>query len=172
MFKRLDSLVSEQLYCLVWCSNNSPEKRLTSNQTVSCGNSAFSNMSKAQREVFSLGCFTTCKKNQTCQLNVLKKKKRKRKTPHTSGFQTALKLLHFKTFSKKGEKKKEKKNHPAIDLNRIKTLPKMITQANWNQLEPKTPQNILNMSRYTTVWQRARCTSNSSQKLFSEMDKV
>lgn len=58
------------------------------------------------------------------------KKKRKRKTPHTSGFQTALKLLHFKTFLKKGKKKKkEKKNHPAIDLNRIKTLPKMITQA-------------------------------------------
>lgn len=165
MFKRLDSLVSEQLYCLVWCSNNSPEKRLTSNQTVSCGNSAFSNMSKAQREVFSLGCFTTCKKNQTCQLNVFKKKK---KNPTHIRFPNSTETSPFQDILKKREKTK----HPAIDLNRIKTLPKMITQANWNQLEPKPPQNILNMSRYTTVWQRARCTSNSSQKLFSEMDKV
>lgn len=146
MFKRLDSLVSEQLYCLVWCSNNSPEKRLTSNQTVSCGNSAFSNMSKAQREVFSLGCFTTCKKNQTCQLNVFKKKKRKRKTPHTSGFQTALKLLHFKTFSKKGEKKKEKKKIIlrliSIVLRHCQKWSLKPTEINWSQNPPKHSKHV------------------------------
>lgn len=61
-----------------------------------------------------------------------------------------------------------KKIYPVFDLNYIKRQPKIITQAYWNHLELKNILKNVMLQDFMTNWY----TSNNSQKLFSEMDKV
>lgn len=142
------------IHCIVqlWCSNKSKKKKKRLKQQRLSG---VSNMSQVQE--MSCRCsFTTCKKKpkltrETC---IIKK--------YTSCFQTAMK-------TSPSDNSRHSKRYPAFDLNYIKRLPKYITQAYWNHLESKT---FSKMSCYKTLWQIDWCTSNNSQKHFSEMDKV
>lgn len=104
-------------------------------------------MSKAQREVFSLGCFTTCKKNQTCQLNVfLKKKKKKKKNPTHIRFPNSTETSPFQDILKKRGKKERKKKIIlrliSIVLRHCQKWSLKPTEINWSQNPPKHSKHV------------------------------
>lgn len=146
---RVDKLVGDPLHRSTWCSNKAKIKQW---RDCRLWKQWFLKHVSGPGDVLPLGCFTTCKKNQAHQRNMSYKK------------------IHIMFPNSTDTSPSDNSRHSKGILCLI-SITLRDSQKNYSSLlKSFSRKTFSKMSCYKTMtnW----CTSNNSQKLFSEMDKI